>query len=157
MSTSFQEFIQKKAREELHDDRRELIAEWIVSINQLTGTMLNWIRQSDPEGLVTVSPLALRRIEQGLGEYEVQGMRIQLGTSEIKVVPIGRHALGAVPVLDSLTMPVAGRVDITNGIEKMLLFRTLQGGEKWHVLDEQYEWSEFNQTRFEAVLQEMMS
>jgi hypothetical protein len=51
-----------------------------------------------------------------------------------------------------------GRVDITDGIRRHILYRTLKDAqEKWYALDERYQAAPLDRTRFEEILQDLLS
>ena len=55
-------------------------------------------------------------------------------------------------------IPADGRVDITDGIRKYMLYRTLKDGqETWYAVDERFQAAPLDRSRFEAILQDLLS
>src|SRR5271155_578266 len=130
--TSFQEFLHKKAEEQRQISRRDLRDEWILAVDRLTALIANWLHESDPEGLLDLIPLTFDKAEKGLGAYKIQGLQIGVGDLAVKVVPVARLVAGSSNIVGE---QVAGRVDITNGIKKFILWRIIKDGvESWEVL-----------------------
>jgi hypothetical protein len=155
--TSFQEFLHKKAEEQRQFSRRDLRDEWILAVDRLTSLIANWLHESDPEGLLDLIPIAFYKAEKGLGAYKISGLQIGVGDLTAKVVPVARNVVGSSRIQGDGTQ-LAGRVDITNGINKYILRRILKGGvESWEVLDEQFSSAPFDRARLESILQDLLS
>jgi len=100
----------------------------------------------------------MERREQGLGAYNIDALRIDIGDSTVEVVPLGRNVIGYVNLPGGGEIRAAGRVDITSGVRKFHVYRTMQDGKDvWYVADEQYKETLLTRQRFEEVLMDLMS
>src|SRR5262249_7175153 len=156
--TTFQEFLEKLARQQHHKERQERREEWIAAIGRLLGTLRAWLAESDPNGLLDVVPLEIERAEPALGVYRVPSLKIGLGDVSVQVVPIGRDAVGFVGPRGNGGIRTEGRVDITDGVRKYILYRTLQNQqEQWSVVDERFQVTPLDRSRLEEILQDLLS
>src|ERR1700738_4629888 len=137
---TLREFLQKNApRAEQEKQRRQLREEWIEAVDRLLAQLRAWLTDAATAELLDLEPLDFEKREQGLGAYHIQGLAISFGESTVKVVPVGRNVLAhrgphAAPGHEK----AEGRVDITNGAHKYILYRKLNdaGEEEWLVQDE---------------------
>jgi hypothetical protein len=155
--TSFQEFLHKKAEEQQQPSRRAKRDEWILAVNRLNEQITHWLHESDPEGLLEIVPLKFDKIEAGLGAYEVPGLGIGVGDPSVRVFPVARNVVGSPRILGDGAQ-LAGRVDITDGINKYILRRVLKdGGETWEVLDDRFGGvTPLDRSRLESILQDLL-
>ena len=155
---TFREFLQEKARE---DDQRERLGrreEWVTSVSRLIRQVRQWLEEADTEKLLIVSEPLYDKREQGLGTYRVPGLDIGLGDSLVKIIPVGRNATGVVGPKDGPGVLAQGRVDISDGMRKYLLLRTLEEGrDQWHALDERFEATLLDRARFEEIMHDLLS
>jgi hypothetical protein len=154
---TFQDFLKDKANEINQDTRRKRRDEWLAAVNRLIAQLREWLKEADPDAFLAVVPFEIEKREEALGFYQAPGLSIRLGASEVKVVPVARNVVGTVGPGDKGGMRGEGRVDITDGARKYMLYRTLQDGERWHVLDAHYEPAPLDKARFEAVLRDLLS
>jgi hypothetical protein len=155
---TFREFLQKKAEEQHQPQRRQRRDEWIEAVRRLITQLRAWLAEADPEKLLDVVPLVVERVEPGLGAYSIPSLKIGVGDATVEVVPIGRNALGFVNPSRGEGLRAEGRVDITDGVRKHILYRTLADGqETWHILNEQFESAPLDLGRLEAILQDLLS
>lgn len=157
MSTSFQEFLEKTAREELPSDHQARMREWREAVNLLLNTMRGWLDAADPNHVLEVTGFVQLKVEQGLGEFEIEGLQIRLGSRIVRVIPVGRNVVGRVGLDEGAALPIEGRVDVTNGYSKIILYRTLANGEQWYVAKEGARAEALESSRFESILQELLS
>jgi hypothetical protein len=116
--------------------------------------------EADSEKLLTVYDQEYERLEQGLGMYKVSGLNVGLGDSLVKIIPVSRNVVGFVVPQGGTQVEVraAGRVDISDGIRKYTLYRTLSDGqEQWYALDERSRTTLLDRTRFEEIMQDLLS
>jgi hypothetical protein len=155
---TFREFLHQKAQEERESQRRERREEWTAAVDRLMKQLRAWLEQSDPEKVLELIPLEFDKAEQGLGLYRVPGLRISAGEASAQVVPVGRNVVGLVGPRGDAGVRADGRVDITDGTRKYILYRTLaEGQEKWYVLDERFNPTPLDQGRLEAILLDLLS
>jgi hypothetical protein len=156
---TFQEFLKDKARGMNAEEVRKRREEWLAAVDRLMAQLCAWLKEADPEGLLTVVPFAVEKREEGLGFYQAPGLSIRMGADEVQVVPVARNVIGYVGPREEGGVRGEGRVDITDGSGKYYLYRTLKDGERWYVLNEQRygQPALLDKARFEAVLQVLLS
>src|SRR5690349_5159303 len=128
---TLQEFLKEKAHEQDIVARRKRREEWLGAVARLMEQIKGWLRDADPEGILSVVPIPVDRNETGLGSYRAEGFNISLNDdTSVQVIPIARNVAGFL----AGGRRAEGRVDITNGVEKHSLYRTFEDGvENWYV------------------------
>jgi hypothetical protein len=155
---TFREFLEKQAQQSHHKEGRERREEWITAVGRLIEQMRAWLAESDPASVLDVVLIEMEKAEPGLGIYKIPSLKISLGEAAVQVVPVGRNAMGIVDAQGDVGMRAEGRVDITDGIRRYILYRTLKDGkEKWYALDERFQAAPLDSTRLEGILQELLS
>jgi hypothetical protein len=166
MPLDFQEFLKQKTAGSDIRERNRSRMEWVEALNRLHEQIRNWLRQADPEGLLEVVPYEIQRGESRLGVYDAPALKVRLNADEVDVLPVGRYAIGplsgetrkALPGIAGPDGPAAGRVDITDGEHKYMLFRDSKvDPDRWFVLTEGAKLEEFDRARLEAILQDLWS
>src|SRR5579885_289108 len=151
-SKSFRDFLEEKAREGNEVTRRQQRQEWVDAVNRLVSQLSQWLTEADPKGVLEVERVEFRKAEEEIGSYQVPGLDIRLGcTAGVRIMPVGRNVVGSVAFRGAVGMPAEGRVDLTDGFRKYTLYRPLEGGERWHVVDDRYNIAPLDQARFEAI------
>jgi hypothetical protein len=155
---TFQDFLQRKASEHHHAERREKREEWISAVRRLLDDIRSWLAESDPDRLLDVISYDVERWEPGLGSYTIQALTIGVGDTAVKVVPVGRDAVGLVSAQGDAGARAEGRVDITDGVRKYILYRTFRDGQQqWHVLNADFHPVPLTRAALENVLQDLLS
>ena len=85
----FQEWLEKRAQEVNQPERPRHRSEWIAALDQFYEQIMNWIRESDPKGLLIIERMELARTEPRLGTYTAPALKISLGDAAVRVVPMG--------------------------------------------------------------------
>ena len=85
---SFREFLKTKADEAGVKDRHRRRSEWLDAIRRLFDQIREWLRESDPEGVLDIEPYEVSRTEPDLGTYDAPALKIRLGPGEVNVLPI---------------------------------------------------------------------
>ncbi|MBY0528499.1 MAG: hypothetical protein K2R98_34230 [Gemmataceae bacterium] len=156
---TLREFLLKNApREEMR--RRQSREEWIVAVDRLLAQLRTWLADSQTAELLDLEPLAFEKREQFLGTYHIKGLAIHFGERTVKVVPVGRAVLAHLgPYAEPGHENAEGRVDITNGAYKYLVYRKLNDAaeEQWLVQDERSDIRPLDREQFEAILQALLS
>jgi hypothetical protein len=156
---TLREFLLKNApREEIR--RRHAREEWIAAVDRLLKQLRDWLTEAGTTELLDLEPLEFEKREQGLGAYPIQGLAINFGESTVKVVPVGRTVLAHLgPYAEPGHEKAEGRVDITNGAYKYILYRKLNdaGEEQWLVQDERSGIRPLDREQFEAILTDLLS
>ena len=94
-----------------------------------------------------------------MGVYLVPSLQIRLEAQEVRVDPIARNALGPVWLEGAIhTGKSFGRVDLTNGAEKYLIFRVAVDPEdRWAIVDKDaYVPRELNRQSFDLAMQNLL-
>jgi hypothetical protein len=152
------EFLLRNApREEIQ--RRQGREEWIAAVDRLLAQLRAWLTDAGATELLDLEPLEFEKREQGLGAYHIKGLAINFGERTVKVVPVGRMVLAHLgPYAEAAHQNAEGRVDITNGAYKYVLYRKLtSAGEQWLVQDERSGIRPLDREQFEAILQDLLS
>jgi hypothetical protein len=156
--TTFQDFLEKQAQRQGQKARAARRQEWIAAVDRLVGQLRMWLAESDPKHLLNVVQFEIERAEPDLGSYNISSLKIGLGDNAVEVTPVGRDAVGIVGAHSDNGVRAEGRVDITDGARKFILYRTLSGGEeRWHALDERFHAEPFDKHRLECILQDLLS
>ncbi|MBV9122251.1 MAG: hypothetical protein JO112_02685 [Planctomycetes bacterium] len=155
---TFQEFLEKQAYQSHHKERRERREEWIAAVSRLMEQLRTWLAEADPAGVLEIVPMELEKAEPGLGSYRIPGLKINLGEAGVQVVPVGRNVVGIVGPQGEVGVRAEGRVDITDGIRRYLLYRTFKDGqEQWFALDEHFQAAPLDRGCVERILQDLLS
>jgi hypothetical protein len=155
---TFREFLQEKAREDDHRERRRRRDEWVDAVDGLIRQLRDWLEQADSERLLSISRRDYDKLEQGLGAYEVPGLDVALGDSIVKISPVSRNVVGFVVSGGDAAVRPEGRVDISDGLRKYVLYRTItDGNQQWNVVDEHSRTTLLDQARFEEIMQDLLS
>jgi hypothetical protein len=156
---SFQEFLKSKAEEKGIKDRHRRRGEWLGAIHRLLDQIRDWLRQSDPEGVLDVEPYEVSRTEHELGTYDAPALKIRLGAAEVNVLPMGRDVpFMAIRGASGTPAEFAGRVDISDGFRKYNLYREVkEGRDSWQVRDERNRFTYLDPVSLGQILQELLS
>lgn len=137
--------------------------EWIEAVEALAERLKDWLEDSDKNTKVlTVSTETVTRAEEELGTYEVPELLITLDSRQVRVTPLARNVVARVVIGGVSTRPF-GRVDITNGARKYILYKLVS--DRWILVDPDLpatrdsDYSsvrEFDRSAFESVLQELL-
>lgn len=156
MSTSFTEFLREQAakREQATAKRQEILSEWFDSLHRLYGQVREWLRSSDPDGILKLEDSRWEVREEGLGRYEAPRLDIKGLGRWVGLVPKGRYTVAtAYPPQSSSPQRAAGRVDITNEVQRHVLYRfTTDTGDEWVIDDQKTPPRPLTQREFESVL-----
>jgi hypothetical protein len=139
--------------------RRRARDEWIASVDRLLKQLRDWLTEGGTADLLDLESLELDKREQGLGAYTIKGLAIHFGERTVRVVPVGRTVLARLgPHTEPGHENAEGRVDVTNDIERYLLYRKLTNdGEQWLVQVERSAIRPLDREQFETILQDLLS
>src|SRR6266700_2738843 len=116
------DYLQEKAKEHNMVERLERRREWVAAVTKLIEQLENWLREADPQRLLSVYTTMHPKLEQHLGHYDVPGLEVVFGDTQVRIIPVGRAVLRSGDLGSPQTRAV-GRVDISNGGRKLYLFR----------------------------------
>ena len=160
MST-LQEFLKQRAdlERQATPQKLEIQREWCTAVERLINQVCQWLADADKEKILEVRDEWHQRRESGVGVYNVLGLVVRLEAQEVHIVPVARNVVG--PVASTGTIHVArsfGRVDMTNGAEKYMLFRTkVAPSDEWVIINEDgFALQPFDQKSFDAAMQSLL-
>ncbi len=155
---TLRELLEKKADQQQYKNLRARQEEWVAAVDRLIGKMRTWLGEADPKGVLDLAPIEIQRSEPGLGTYKIRKLKINLGEAAVLVEPVGRNVVGVVGGQGGAEFRAEGRVDITDGIRRYILYRTLtEGQETWYALDQQFCAAPLDRERLEGILQDLLS
>lgn len=134
--------------------------EWIASVERLKDRIKGWLTEIDPAHRLTMDEGPTVRLnEVGLGRYQITGLTIWFGLRDVRLEPIARVVAGSVASTGTMVIPRAfGRVDLTNGLNKHLIFRTaIDPEDQWQILaEDRREVSPFGRDSFEDAMRDLL-
>ena len=155
--TSFKEWVRQKTEESLSSERAQLVNDWVSACLWLREQIIGWLTE-EGEGRIAFRDVAIERSERRLGTYPMGKLLIGVGDETVELVPMGRNVFGSFGLPGGTEHRGAGRVDLTNGTRKYMLYRTVQDGEDvWYVVDEQSQTSLLTKERFLEIVMDLMS
>jgi hypothetical protein len=158
---SLKEFLASEA-EKLRGEQSEAMRkreEWIASVERLLAQMKEWLGQADAKRILMIDESPIRVSERGLGTYEIPALTIGLGAREVRVKPVARYVGAPLRATAMLQVPRAyGRVDMTNGLDRYLIFRVeKEPADRWMIVEQDGPLVEpFNRTSFESAFQRLL-
>jgi hypothetical protein len=156
---TLREFLLKNApRHEL--ERKQRRKEWIEAVEGLLSEILGWLNEANTDKLLECVPVEVDKREQGLGSYRIPGLEITFGERVVKILPVGRSVLAHLgPYAEPGHENAEGRVDISNGVDKVYLYRKLSdsGASTWLVQNGTSALRPLGKAEFEAILQALLS
>jgi hypothetical protein len=157
---SLQEFLDEQAERIRTENSKAALMrmEWVAAVDRLMDQIKDWIAQADPKRILTIEEQTITIREERIGSYEVRALTIILGISSVRVQPIGRYVMGPLEQTQAYRpIRVYGRVDLTNGLEKYMVFRDAGGPDsRWFITNQDgYESRAFDRDALEATLQRL--
>src|SRR5438445_2216746 len=138
MSTTFKEFLQQEAKKHQADAHagKAMIEEWRASIARLLLQIQEWLKESDPDGLIEVEESHEDVREPSLGRYRVPRLNLRAFGKWIGIIPKARRTVGtANPPQKSAPKRADGRVDITDELRRYVLYRFREGDQDVWLID----------------------
>jgi len=157
--TSFRELLHQKGQEgDREKHRKERREEWIGAVRRLITQLCDWLQEADSDGILDIFSTEVEKLEQELGSYEVPRLVVRLGDANLQIVPVARNVVGSVEPRGAAALRAEGRVDVTDGVRKYILYRTLQDGkERWYALDENFDPAALDQDRFMSIMEDLLT
>jgi hypothetical protein len=154
---TLEEFLHERAEIERGRAHEKIAVqkEWIGAVRRLIDQMAAWLRAADTEHLLEVEEECHKLREIDVGVYTAPVLVIRLESQEARVIPVARMVVG--PDLSNGTIRVNrafGRVDLTDGGKKFMLFRSQKDpSDRWVIVeDEGYTIDKFDREAFEKAL-----
>jgi hypothetical protein len=138
MSTAFSEFLQQQAKKHQAEviAGKATVEEWRTALEQLFTQIRQWLKESDPSGVIEVEEGQQEIREPGLGQYRVPRLNLRAFGKWIGVIPKARRTVGiAKPPRKSAPERAEGRVDITDEMRRYVLYRFRQDGRDVWLID----------------------
>ncbi len=159
---SLKDFIASQA-EKLRNEESQAARkrdEWVGAVDRLNEQIREWLTSADPDHAileVRETPFQLR--EEGIGGYEARGLLIRVGRREIRVAPIARNVAGPLSETGVIHVNRAfGRVDLTDGLQKYMIFRVEKEPEdRWRIIKQDgYRMQGFDLRAFEEAFKALL-
>jgi hypothetical protein len=126
MSTQFRDFLHQLAEKhqaEVNSAKGE-VDEWHTAIERLFIQIREWLKESDPQGLIEIEEGQVEVREPGLGRYRVPRLNLRAFGKWIGIIPKARRTVGtATPPQKSAPERAEGRVDLTDELRRYVLYR----------------------------------
>jgi hypothetical protein len=114
--------------------RQETLREWLSLLGDLFAQLDSWLKASDPDGLLEVTPDTLTINDPALGEYKAPMRRITLGKTSVEIVPRARYVIASIQPTGEQPVRAHGLVEIrSRGWASHNLYQ-LPGG-RWYIYD----------------------
>jgi hypothetical protein len=156
--TGFKEWLEKRAQEVNQPERVRRRSEWIAALDQFREQVTSWIHESDPKGHLIIERMEVERTEPRLGTYMAPALKISLGDAAVRVVPMGRDVRGSYRNEGGTECRYEGRVDITDGVRKYVLYRIAdEGSQAWVISGDSGSSKRFDRAQLEAILSDLLS
>ena len=140
--------------------RRFARDEWVSAIDRLNQQIRDWLTDSDPDHrFLEVRELPCQLREQGIGTYEARGLLIRVGRLEVRVEPIARYVAGPHSATGVIHVSRAfGRVDLTDGLQKFMIFRVEKDPEdRWSLIEQDgFRLQPFDRSAFEEAFKALL-
>lgn len=141
------------------DEKKALQTEWIWAVRRLVQQVKDWLSDADQEKLLQVKEDHQEVRESELGVYSVPRLIIQLEAREVRLTPVARMVVG--PNLSNGMIRVTrafGRVDLTSGDRRYLLFRSQkEPDDAWAIVeDEGFTVKRLDRESFEEAMQSLL-
>lgn len=134
--------------------------EWVAAVDRLIEQIKEWLAQADPDrNVLDVRERPFRLREEGIGTYEARGLTISLGPNEIRIEPIARYVAGPLSATGVIYVARAyGRVDLTDGLRKFMIFRVEKDPEdRWNIVEQDgFRMQAFDQSTFEGAFKSLL-
>lgn len=135
---------EKEKEEQQQVKWQEVKNEWVQTLEAFMNDIRKWLSKQEEDGVVQIKREEIEIREDHLGSYQAPQLRIFIGTSEVKIQPIGRLIIGAI-----------GRIDITSFADSYIVLRSSDGGWKYRE-SLQKEYVPFNEKSFADILKGML-
>jgi len=159
---SLKDFIAEQA-ERLRADEPEAVKkrdEWVGAVDRLNRRVRDWLDQADPDHkFIQVHGRLYQLREEGIGAYEARGLSIGIGPREIRLVPIARYVAGPLSATGVIHVNRAyGRVDLTDGLNKFLIFRVeKEPQDRWSIIEQDsFRTQTFDEAAFEEAFKSLL-
>jgi hypothetical protein len=159
---SLKEFIASQAQKLRNEESQAVDKrnEWVAAVDRLNQQIMAWLTSADPDHAildVRETPYQLR--EEGIGSYLARGLIISAGRRELRVKPIARNVAGPLSSTGVIHVSRAyGRVDLTDGLQKFMIFRVQRDpDDRWSIIEQDgFRMQPFDQLAFEQAFKTLL-
>jgi hypothetical protein len=157
--TSFREWLKGQEVTEGEEHQREQKREeWVEAAKRLIGRCHAWLTEADSGGVLNVYVNWLDKAEAGLGRYTVPVLVVEHEDTRIHMAPFARNTARSLALPPGPKVQAQGRVDISNGMEKHVLYRVeAEGKEGWYLVPERGDPVALNQNVFMEIMEDLLS
>jgi hypothetical protein len=159
---SLKDFLEKEVEEQgpASSERERLLSDWVSAVDRLVERLAGWLRANDTKGVLRIEKTTREIQERAVGRYTAPGLRVECFTRKSKswrefcVEPVALFSIGSM-VGDTLGESIhKGRVDLTDGVHKYMLYRKpSEGADAWVMVDDRtYQPKPLDRESFEAVV-----
>jgi hypothetical protein len=157
---SLKEFLSEQA-EKLKAEKSDAAKkrdEWVGAVDRLNDEIRGWLGQADPSHILEIHVQSYHLREVGIGAYDVDGLTICLGKTEVRTQPIARNVVGPHSATGVIEIKQAyGRVDLTDGLRKYMIFRVDREPDRWTIIaQDDFRALPFNQQTLERAFQSLV-
>jgi len=113
------------ARHSAQDEKnRTMIDEWRVAVEGLFAQLREWLKTSDPAGILRIEQAETEVHEPSLGRYRIPRLDLHSAGKWIGIIPKARKTIKtAPPPRKDVPERATGRVDITDELRRFVLYR----------------------------------
>jgi hypothetical protein len=130
----------------------------VAAAHRLLERCQTWLAEADPGGVLDLQRSSQDKAEEGLGRYKAPVLLVEHGDTRVYIVPFARNTTRSLRLPSGQEVRTAGRIDVTNGVEKQVLYRVEAGGkERWYVAPERGDVIALNQDVFMALMEDLLS
>jgi hypothetical protein len=158
---SLKEYLAEQA-DKIRDQEQEAARkrdEWVAAVDRLIAQMEDWLGQADQGQILQIQERRFPIREEGIGAYEAQGLAIGLGPRQVRVEPVARNVAGPLSATGVIGMSRAyGRVDMTDGLKRYMIFRVEKEPEdRWRIVEQDgFQMQPFDRQSFESAFQGLL-
>lgn len=134
--------------------------EWLAAVNRLTAQIRLWLQEADPNHVLKIQGQGFPIREVGIGSYVAPGLVIDVGPNQVRVEPVARSVAGPSSSTGAFHVNQAfGRVDMTDGLEKFLMFRLeKEPDDRWCIIKQDgYSMRPVDRESFEDAFQSLLA
>lgn len=139
------------------NETKQIKQDWVQAVNRLVDQMESWLRQADQSRILEIQVDGVERREERIGRYTARRLTVRLGAREVEIGPVARFIVAAPPAVFHLPSKPQGRVDITDGGDRVSLYLIPDAPEgRWVMIDEAGGLKGFDQDAFETVMRKFL-
>jgi hypothetical protein len=135
-------------------------SEWVAAVDRLNQQITAWLTSADPDHVILeVRDTPCQRREEGIGTYIARGLIITAGRRELRLEPIARNVAGPLSSTGIIHVSRAyGRVDLTDGLQKYMIFRVEKvPDDRWNIIEQDgFRMRAFDQAAFEEAFKALL-